>query len=145
MALPNHWVFKNQLWFWSRFRDANPVPTISFADDLNTAPSMPVYEFHLYSLRHSSHLSTSRDGVGCGNVYLMSRYAVRYIRTVIWVHVLSGQCRLVGTGSTTPAYCIRVRIFTETPNGVATTPLEAIVHDERSFAANRRGNRTCFI
>ena len=32
-------AFKNPAMGWSRYRDANPVPTSPLADDITTAPS----------------------------------------------------------------------------------------------------------
>ena len=41
------WAFKNPLWVWSRYRDANPVPTSSLADDIATAPLVLVKTINL--------------------------------------------------------------------------------------------------
>ena len=40
--LPTHWVFKIPLIGWSRYRDANTIPTSPLADDITTALSGPV-------------------------------------------------------------------------------------------------------
>ena len=52
---------------WSRYRDANPVPTSPLADDITTAPSVPVNR-HVhaqqgYTMSLLSSVCTTQKGI----------------------------------------------------------------------------------
>ena len=75
LHLPTHWAFKNPLWYWSRYRDANPVPTKILADDITTVPSgLPFLSLSI------GRMEGRKDGRKEGNVLLNNVLNTVYLR-----------------------------------------------------------------
>ena len=80
------WAFKNHALCWSRYRDANPVPTSPLADDVAIAPLGPavlnMFAYPGFIVKEENNLKvvkyplTMHDAVACP--WLINRLASRW-------------------------------------------------------------------